>query len=150
MDLINDVLSRYIQAIDQGFGLIDHDVVWLLNVLVILNIVLSAIVLLLGIQTARTWMRAVPPVRAPAPGPADPGPRRAAEQRARTRHAGERLAGDDGVVRWQPGREVGVVVGEHHAQRHGQRRRVDPLGRRPWLGLRHAARSSGGATASAW
>jgi type IV secretion system protein TrbL len=44
MGLINDVLSRYIQAIDQGFGFINHDVAWLLNVLIILNIVLSAIV----------------------------------------------------------------------------------------------------------
>jgi hypothetical protein len=42
----------------------------------VLNIVLGLMVLLLGIQTARTWMRAVPPVRAPAPGPADPVARR--------------------------------------------------------------------------
>jgi type IV secretion system protein TrbL len=44
MGLINDVLNRYIQAIDQGFGFINHDVAWLLNVLVILDIVLSALV----------------------------------------------------------------------------------------------------------
>jgi len=44
VQLINDVLNRYIQAVDQGFVLIDRDVFWLLNVLVILNIALSALV----------------------------------------------------------------------------------------------------------
>jgi type IV secretion system protein TrbL len=44
MGLINDVLNRYIQAIDQGFGFINHDVAWLLNALIILNITLSALV----------------------------------------------------------------------------------------------------------
>jgi type IV secretion system protein TrbL len=41
-DLINDVASQYINAINSGFGLIRGDVTWLLNVLIILSIVWSA------------------------------------------------------------------------------------------------------------
>jgi type IV secretion system protein TrbL len=41
-DLINDVANQYINAINNGFGLIKGDVTWLLNVLIILSIVWSA------------------------------------------------------------------------------------------------------------
>ncbi len=41
-DLINDVANQYINAINSGFGLIQGDVTWLLNVLIILSIMWSA------------------------------------------------------------------------------------------------------------
>jgi hypothetical protein len=41
----------------------------------VINLVLVAIVALLGIQIGRTWMRTVPPLRAPAAGPAEPASR---------------------------------------------------------------------------
>jgi type IV secretion system protein TrbL len=41
-DLINDVANQYINAINSGFGLIEGDVTWLLNVLIILSIMWSA------------------------------------------------------------------------------------------------------------
>jgi type IV secretion system protein TrbL len=41
-DLINDVANQYINAINSGFGLIKGDVTWILNVLIILNIMWSA------------------------------------------------------------------------------------------------------------
>jgi type IV secretion system protein TrbL len=44
MPLINDILNHYLQAINQAFGLILPDVAWLLNVLIILNVVGSALV----------------------------------------------------------------------------------------------------------
>ena len=42
MDTINLILNQYLQNINTAFGLIKGHVVWLLNVLIILNIVLSA------------------------------------------------------------------------------------------------------------
>src|ERR1051325_2546707 len=42
-DLINDVANQYINAINQGFGLLKGDVAWILNVLVILSILWSAV-----------------------------------------------------------------------------------------------------------
>ncbi len=42
MDTINLILNQYLQTINTAFGLIKGHVVWLLNVLIILNIVLSA------------------------------------------------------------------------------------------------------------
>ena len=42
MDTINLILNQYLQTINTAFGLIKSHVVWLLNVLIILNIVLSA------------------------------------------------------------------------------------------------------------
>lgn len=42
-DLINNVANQYIQAINSGFGLIQGRVFWLLNVLIILSVVWSAI-----------------------------------------------------------------------------------------------------------
>jgi hypothetical protein len=42
----------------------------------VINLVLVTIVALLGVQIGRTWMRTVPPLRAPAAGPADAAPRR--------------------------------------------------------------------------
>lgn len=42
-DLINDVANQYINAINQGFGLIKGDVAFVLNVLIILSIVWSAV-----------------------------------------------------------------------------------------------------------
>jgi type IV secretion system protein TrbL len=42
-DLLNSVANQYIQAINQGFGLIRGDVAWLLNVLIILSILWSAV-----------------------------------------------------------------------------------------------------------
>jgi type IV secretion system protein TrbL len=44
MPLINDILNHYLEVINQAFGLILPDVAWLLNVLIILNIVGSALV----------------------------------------------------------------------------------------------------------
>ena len=41
-DLINDVANQYINAINNGFGLIKGDVTWILNVLIILSIMWSA------------------------------------------------------------------------------------------------------------
>jgi type IV secretion system protein TrbL len=41
-DLINDVANQYINAINNGFGLIRGDVTWILNVLIILSIMWSA------------------------------------------------------------------------------------------------------------
>ena len=43
MDTINLILNQYLQTINTAFGLIKGHVVWLLNVLIILNIVLSAV-----------------------------------------------------------------------------------------------------------
>ena len=43
MDTINLILNQYLQTINTAFGLIKGNVVWLLNVLIILNIVLSAV-----------------------------------------------------------------------------------------------------------
>jgi len=42
-DLLNDVANQYINAINNGFGLIRGDVTWILNVLIILSIVWSAV-----------------------------------------------------------------------------------------------------------
>ncbi|MEM6457856.1 MAG: P-type conjugative transfer protein TrbL [Planctomycetota bacterium] len=42
MDRINRVLERYQSVIDSSFGLIEPDVLWLFNVLVVLNIVMAA------------------------------------------------------------------------------------------------------------
>jgi type IV secretion system protein TrbL len=42
MDTINLILNQYLQTIDTAFGLIQGHVVWLLNVLIILNILFSA------------------------------------------------------------------------------------------------------------
>jgi type IV secretion system protein TrbL len=42
MDRINRVLERYQSVIDSGFGLIESDVLWLFNVLIILNVVMAA------------------------------------------------------------------------------------------------------------
>jgi type IV secretion system protein TrbL len=41
-DLINDVANQYLNAINNGFGLIKGDVAWVLNVLIILSIMWSA------------------------------------------------------------------------------------------------------------
>jgi len=49
----------------------------------VLNGVLLAVVLLLGVQIARTWMRAVPPMRTPVPDTAE-GPRRDPRKRTVT------------------------------------------------------------------
>ena len=43
MELINETLQLYLDAIDSGFGAIDGDVRWVFNMLVILNIVLAAL-----------------------------------------------------------------------------------------------------------
>lgn len=43
MIIINDVLQHYLNALDSGFGLIGGDVRWLFNVLVVINVSLSAI-----------------------------------------------------------------------------------------------------------
>ena len=43
MDTINLILNQYLQTINTAFGLIKGHVFWLLNVLIILNIVLSAV-----------------------------------------------------------------------------------------------------------
>ena len=43
MNTINLILNQYLQTINTAFGLIKGHVVWLLNVLIILNIVLSAV-----------------------------------------------------------------------------------------------------------
>ena len=42
MDTINLILNQYLQTINSAFGLIQGHVVWLLNFLIIMNIVLSA------------------------------------------------------------------------------------------------------------
>jgi type IV secretion system protein TrbL len=42
MDTINLILNQYLQTINSSFGLIQGHVVWLLNFLIIMNIVLSA------------------------------------------------------------------------------------------------------------
>jgi type IV secretion system protein TrbL len=42
-DLLNDVANRYINAINNGFGLIKGDVTFLLNVLIVLSVVWSAL-----------------------------------------------------------------------------------------------------------
>ena len=42
-DLINEVVNRYVTAINSGFGLIRGDVAFLLNVLIVLSVVWSAI-----------------------------------------------------------------------------------------------------------
>ena len=42
MERINRVLERYQSVIDSGFGLIESDVLWLFNVLIILNVVMAA------------------------------------------------------------------------------------------------------------
>ncbi len=42
MSIINDTLQRYVDAIDLGFGLIDGDVRWVFNTLVVINIVMAA------------------------------------------------------------------------------------------------------------
>ena len=42
MFIINDVLTHYLNALDSGFGLIGGDVRWLFNVLVMINVALSA------------------------------------------------------------------------------------------------------------
>lgn len=42
-DLINDVTNQYINAINNGFGLIKGDVTWVLNVLIVLSVVWSAL-----------------------------------------------------------------------------------------------------------
>lgn len=44
MPTINEILQRYSDAIDSGFGLIQGDVSWLFNVLVVLNVVLAAFI----------------------------------------------------------------------------------------------------------
>ena len=41
-DLINDVANQYLNAINNAFGLIQGDVAWVLNVLIILSIMWSA------------------------------------------------------------------------------------------------------------
>lgn len=43
MSLINQTLQQYLDAIDSGFGLINGDVRWLFNLLVMLNIVIAAL-----------------------------------------------------------------------------------------------------------
>ena len=53
----------------------------------VLNVVLVAIVVLLGVQITWTWMRAVPPLRVPvAMDPADPAPRREPKSKPQTAH----------------------------------------------------------------
>jgi len=47
----------------------------------VINLVLVAIVALLGVQIGRTWMRTVPPLRAPAAGPAEAASHREAKGR---------------------------------------------------------------------
>jgi type IV secretion system protein TrbL len=42
-DLVNDVANQYINAINNGFGLIKGDVTWLLNVLIVLSVMWSAV-----------------------------------------------------------------------------------------------------------
>ena len=42
MPTINLILNQYLQTINSAFGLIQGHVVWLLNFLIIMNIVLSA------------------------------------------------------------------------------------------------------------
>jgi type IV secretion system protein TrbL len=42
-DVINDVANQYINAINNGFGLISGDVTWILNVLIVLSIFWSAV-----------------------------------------------------------------------------------------------------------
>lgn len=42
-DLLNDVANQYINAINNGFGLIKGDVTWILNVLIVLSIMWSAV-----------------------------------------------------------------------------------------------------------
>jgi type IV secretion system protein TrbL len=42
MERINRVLERYQSVIDSGFGLIESDVLWLFNILIILNVVMAA------------------------------------------------------------------------------------------------------------
>lgn len=62
----------------------------------VLNVVLVLIVVLLGIQITRTWMRTVPPLRTPvAAGPAEPAPRREPKgktQPARGENGAEQVA----------------------------------------------------------
>ena len=41
-DMLNDVANQYINAINTGFGLIQGDVAWILNVLIILSVMWSA------------------------------------------------------------------------------------------------------------
>lgn len=43
MTLINETLQQYLDAINSGFGLIEGDVRWVFNALVILNIVMAAL-----------------------------------------------------------------------------------------------------------
>ena len=48
MDTINLILNQYLQTINSAFGLIQGHVVWLLNFLIIMNIVLSAMLWVLS------------------------------------------------------------------------------------------------------
>ena len=41
--LINDVVARYVDAINRGFGFVKSDVTFVLNVLIVLSIVWSAL-----------------------------------------------------------------------------------------------------------
>lgn len=43
MDLINQTLQQYLDAIDRGFGLIGGNVRWVFNTLVVINLVLAAL-----------------------------------------------------------------------------------------------------------
>jgi type IV secretion system protein TrbL len=42
-DLINDIVQRYVDAINHGFGLLKPDVAWVLNVLIIISVAWSAL-----------------------------------------------------------------------------------------------------------